>query len=111
MLWQVLIGVVYLVAALYMLVLPVAGLVTLTVVFACYIVVSGIFELVVFSRLRRLGGSIWFLIDGLASLLLAGLIFFHWPLSSLWFIGTLVGISLLLSGIARITVPLRLRAA
>jgi uncharacterized membrane protein HdeD (DUF308 family) len=29
----------------------------------------------------------------------------------LWFVGTLVGISLLLSGIARITVPLSLRAA
>ena len=109
-LWQVLIGVVYVIAALYMLVLPVAGLVTLTLVFAYYIVVSGIFELVVFTRLRRLRGSAWFLVDGLVSLLLAGLIFFHWPLSSLWFIGTLVGISLLLSGIARITLPLSLRA-
>jgi uncharacterized membrane protein HdeD (DUF308 family) len=55
-LWQVLIGVVYVIAALYMLVLPVAGLVTLTLVLAYYIVVSGIFELVVFTRLRRLRG-------------------------------------------------------
>ena len=109
-LWQVLIGVVYVIAALYMLVLPVAGLVTLTLVLAYYIVVSGIFELVVFTRLRRLRGSAWYLVDGLVSLLLAGLIFFHWPLSSLWFVGTLVGISLLLSGIARITLPLSLRA-
>ena len=94
MIWQVLIGVVYVVAALYMLVLPVAGMVTLTLVLAFYIVVSGIFELVVFARLRRLRGAVWFLVDGLVSLLLAGLIFFHWPWSSLWFIGTLVGISL-----------------
>jgi uncharacterized membrane protein HdeD (DUF308 family) len=108
--WQVLIGIVYVIAALYMLVLPVAGMVTLTLVLAFYIVVSGIFELVVFARLRRLRGAVWFLVDGLVSLLLAGLIFFHWPWSSLWFIGTLVGISLLLSGIARITVPLSLRA-
>jgi uncharacterized membrane protein HdeD (DUF308 family) len=110
-LWQVLIGVVYVLAALYILVFPVAGLVTLTLVFAYYIVVSGIFELVVFARLRRLRGSVWFLVDGLVSLVLAGLIFFHWPLSSLWFIGTLVGISLLFSGIARITLPLSVRAA
>jgi uncharacterized membrane protein HdeD (DUF308 family) len=109
-LWQVLIGVVYVIDALYMLVLPVAGLVTLTLVLAYYIVISGIFELVVFTRLRRLRGSAWFLVDGLVSLLLAGLIFFHWPLSSLWFIGILVGINLLLSGIARITLPLSLRA-
>lgn len=109
--WQFLIGVVYVVAALYMLVLPVAAMVTLTLVLAFYIVVSGIFELVVFARMRRLRGSVWFLVDGLVSLLFAGLLFFHWPWSSLWFIGTFVGISIVLSGIARITVPLSLWAA
>jgi uncharacterized membrane protein HdeD (DUF308 family) len=92
-----------------MLVLPVAGVVTLTFVLAFYIVVAGIFELAVFFRLRGLPGAIWFLVDGLASFLLAGLIFFHWPSSSLWAVGTLVGISLLFSGIARITFPLSLR--
>ena len=108
-LWQILIGIAYLIAALYMLVLPVAGVITLTLVLAFYIVVAGIFELVVFSRLRGLPGTIWFLVDGLVSFLLAGLIFFHWPSSSLWAVGTLVGISLLFSGIARITFPLSLR--
>ena len=107
--WQILIGVAYLIAALYMLVLPVAGVVTLTFVLTFYIVVTGIFELAVFFHLRGLPGAIWFLVDGLASFLLAGLIFFHWPSSSLWAVGTLVGISLLMSGIARITLPLSLR--
>jgi uncharacterized membrane protein HdeD (DUF308 family) len=109
-LWQILIGMAYLIAAIYMLVLPVAGVVTLTLVLAFYILIAGIFELAVFFRLRGLPGTIWFLIDGLASFLLAGLIFFHWPSSSLWAVGTLVGISLLMSGIARITLPLSLRA-
>jgi uncharacterized membrane protein HdeD (DUF308 family) len=107
-LWQILIGAVYLIAALYMLVLPGAGVVTLTLVLAFYILIAGIFELAVFFRLRGLPGTIWFLVDGLASFLLAGLIFFHWPSSSLWAIGTLVGISMLMSGIARITLPLSL---
>ena len=75
-LWQILIGVAYLIAALYMLVLPVAGVITLTLVLAFYIVVAGIFELAVFFRLRGLPGAIWFLVDGLASFLLAGLILF-----------------------------------
>jgi uncharacterized membrane protein HdeD (DUF308 family) len=109
-LWQILIGVVYVIAALYMLVLPVAGVVALTLVLAFYIAVEGLFELVVFSLLRRLRGVVWFLIDGLVSLLLAGLIFFHWPSSSLWAIGTLVGISLLFSGIARLTLSMAQRA-
>lgn len=108
--WQILIGIVYVIAALYMLVLPVAGVVALTLVLACYIAVAGIFELVFFSRLRARRGAIWFLVNGIASLLVAGLILFHWPSSSLWAVGTLVGISLMLSGIARLTLPLSLRA-
>ena len=81
----------------------------LTLVLAFYIALEGAFELAVFSRLRRLRGSVWFLVDGLVSLLLAGLIFFRWPSSSLWAVGTLVGISLLFSGIARLTLPMSLR--
>lgn len=106
-LWQVLIGIVYVIAALYMLVMPVAGVAALTLVLACYIALEGVLELAAYSLLRRLPGTFWFLIDGIISLLLAGLILFHWPSSSLWAVGTLVGISLLFSGIARLTLPMR----
>lgn len=109
-LWQVLIGIAYLAAAFYMLALPVAGVVALTLVLAFYIAAEGVFELVVFSLLRRIPGSAWFLVGGVVSLLVASLILFHWPSSSLWAVGTLVGVSMLFSGIARITVPLRLQA-
>lgn len=105
--WQLLIGIVYLVAALYMLMRPVAGVVALTLVLVFYIVLEGVFELGVFFMLRRRRGSIWFLVDGLISLLLAGLIFFHWPSSSFWAVGTLVGVSLLFSGIARLSLAMR----
>ncbi len=104
-LWQVLIGLVYVVAGFYMLFLPVAGAVAITLVLAVYIVFEGVFELAAFSVLRRLPGSVWFLIDGIASLVLAALIFFHWPSDSIWALGTLVGVSLLLSGFARLTFP------
>lgn len=110
-LWQVLIGIVYVVAALYILVLPVAGILALTLVLTFYIALEGIFELTTFAFLRRLPGSVWFLVDGVISLLLAGLIFFHWPSSSFWAVGTLVGISLLFSGIARLTFSIGPRTA
>ena len=106
-LWQILIGLVYMVAALYLLLLPVAGVATLTLVLAFYIALEGVFELVIFSLLRELRGSVWFLIDGIVSLLLAGFIVFHWPSSSLWAVGTLVGVSMLFSGIARLTWAMR----
>jgi uncharacterized membrane protein HdeD (DUF308 family) len=108
-LWQILVGVVYLIAAFYMLTHPVRGVVAMTLVLALYIAVQGIFELVIYTRWRRLPGTSWFLIDGIVSLLLAGLIFFHWPSSSAWAVGTLVGISLLMSGIARLAMPTRRR--
>lgn len=43
-LWQVLIGIVYVIAALYMLVLPVAGVLALTLVLTFYIALEGIFD-------------------------------------------------------------------
>ena len=105
--WQVLIGVIYLMAAGYLLLHPVAGVVTLTLILAFYIALQGVLELVAYARLQgRVGGATWFLVNGIVSLLLAALIFFHWPSSSLWAIGTLVGISLLMSGFARLTLPM-----
>lgn len=105
---QVLIGMAYLVASLYMLLLPIPGVVTLTLVVAFYSLAEGAFAVALFFRLRRLRGAGWFLANGLISLLLGGLILVYWPLSSLWAVGTLMGVSLLLGGIARITLPFSL---
>ena len=109
--WEVLIGIVYIAAAFYMLARPVAGVLALTLVLGFYIAIEGIFELALFAPLRRLPGSIWFLIDGVISLLLAALILVHWPSSSYWAVGTLVGVSLVFSGIARLSFPMRPRLA
>jgi uncharacterized membrane protein HdeD (DUF308 family) len=107
--WQILIGLVYIGAAITMLLLPITAVVGLTLILGWYIAIEGIFELVLFSRLRRAPGAGWFLFDGIVSLLLAALIVFRWPSSSFWVLGTLVGVSLLFSGIARLTVPMARR--
>ncbi len=108
-LWQILIGILYLCAAIFMLLLPVSAVVALTLVLGWYIFIEGIIELVLHSRLRKVPGAGWFLFDGIVSLLLACLIFFRWPSDSSWALGTLVGVSLLFSGIARLTVPMARR--
>jgi uncharacterized membrane protein HdeD (DUF308 family) len=110
-LWQVLIGLVYLIAATSLLLWPVSGVLTLTLILAVYIAMEGVFELALYFGLRARPGSSWLLIDGIISLLLAGLIFFHWPSSSLWALGLLVGISLIFSGMARLILPARRRLA
>ena len=57
-----------------------------------FFLVEGIFEIVAFFRIRGVSGSGWMLFDGLVTLLLAGLIWAHWPSSSAWAIGTIVGV-------------------
>ena len=73
----------YVIAALYMLDLPVAGMLALTLVLTFYIALEDILEL---RRLHSFDGfrdRVRFFVDDVISLLLAGLIFFHWPSSSL----------------------------
>ncbi|MGA8109260.1 MAG: DUF308 domain-containing protein [Acidobacteriaceae bacterium] len=108
-LWQVLIAAVYLFGGFYVLLHPVGGVVALTLVLVFYIAAEGVFELGAFFALRHLSGAAWYLVDGIVSLVLAALIFFHWPSSSVWAIGTLVGISILFSGFARLTMPMSRR--
>ncbi len=82
-LWQILIGLIYLIAGVTMLLLPV-NVFALTLVLACYIAVEGVLELVFFLWLRLLPGSAWFLVDGIISLLLSILILVGWPSSGRW---------------------------
>ena len=49
------------------------------------------------------------LVNGLITLLLGGLIWFHWPSSSVWAIGTLLGVNLLMTGISRLMLGLAAR--
>jgi len=51
------------------------------------------------------------LIDGVITILLGLMIYTQWPSSSLWAIGTLVGVSLMISGISRIGMTLAVRRA
>jgi len=63
----------------------------------------------VFVKMRPAQGSSWVLIDGIVTLLLGLLIYMQWPSSSLWAIGTLVGISLIFSGVARVMMSFAVR--
>jgi uncharacterized membrane protein HdeD (DUF308 family) len=49
------------------------------------------------------------LIDGIITLLLGLLIYVQWPSSSAWAIGTLVGISMIMSGVSRVMLSLAVR--
>jgi len=107
--WQILIGFAYVTAGIVLLGHPLTSILAMTLVLVWYIAAEGIFEIVLFAQWRRQPGSIWLLLDAIVSLIVACLIFMHWPASSVWAIGTLVGVSLVMSGIARLVMPTRRR--
>jgi uncharacterized membrane protein HdeD (DUF308 family) len=108
-LWQVLIGIVYLIGGFYFLTHPIMGIGTLTLLLAGIILAEGVIEIVAYFKTRLEGASWWLLLNGIITLLLACLIWFHWPSSSVWAIGTLVGVNLLMTGISRLMFGLAAR--
>jgi uncharacterized membrane protein HdeD (DUF308 family) len=103
---QALIGIAYMVGGFYFLAHPLLGLGTLTLLLAVIILTEAVLELISYFRMRGEGGSGWLLVNAVITLLLGGLIWFHWPSSSVWAIGTLVGVNLLITGISRLMVGL-----
>lgn len=102
LIWELLIGLAYIVIGVFLLAHPVAGLVALTAFLGCYLLIKAIFELIMWFRLRRVHGGGWVLFDAIVSLLLSALIWLHLPNSATWVIGTLVGFGILFSGISRL---------
>jgi uncharacterized membrane protein HdeD (DUF308 family) len=103
---QVIVGIVYLIGGLYFLTHTIMGVSTLTLLLSGVILAEGVLEILAYFRLRSMHGASWMLINGLVTLLLGGLIWFHWPSSSVWAIGTLVGVNLLMTGISRLMLGL-----
>jgi len=101
-LWEILLAAVYAMVGIYILANTVAGLATLTVVIAFYLFAEAILEFAASYMRRHEGGSGWLLFDGIVTLVLAIMIGGTWPASNVWAIGTLVGVSMLFSGISRL---------
>ncbi len=107
--WEAIIGLAYLLAGIFLLIHPVAGLVGITALLGAYLLIRGIFEIIAGLSMRNAGGSTWLLINGGISLILAFLIWRHLPYSAEWFLGTLLGFAILFTGISRLAVALTAR--
>jgi uncharacterized membrane protein HdeD (DUF308 family) len=111
MIWRLLVGLAYLAFGGYMLFHPVLSVTSLTLVLAGLFVIEGVLNVILYARMRPLHGSAWILIDGIITLILGLMIYLQWPSSSIWAIGTLVGVSLMISGLSRIGMTLAIRRA
>jgi uncharacterized membrane protein HdeD (DUF308 family) len=108
-LWQILLGVVYGAIGLYVLANPVAGLASLALAVALYLFLEAVLEFALWSRLRGAPGGGWLLVDCIITLVLAIMIWSTFPSSAAWVVGTLIGISMLFSGISRFMLSMAAR--
>jgi uncharacterized membrane protein HdeD (DUF308 family) len=87
----------------YVVTRPDLGLASLTLVVAMALFVDGILRIVIAFKLRPVTGWVWMLAGGISSVAFAMMIGWEFPASSLWVVGTLVGVSLLFAGFTTIT--------
>ncbi len=109
MIWKLLVGVAYVCFGGYLIARPVLGVASLTLLLASLFLIEGILDIVLFVKIRPIRGATWVLLDGLVSLLLGLMIYMQWPSSAAWAIGTLVGFSLIFSGLARVMMSMAVR--
>jgi len=107
--WKLLVALLYLVVGLYFVTHPVLGVASLTFAIAIFFLVEGVMDLVAYFADRQSDGAGWILLDGIITLILGALIWKQWPSSSGWVVGTLVGISMVFTGMARLMVTLAVR--
>ncbi len=109
MILEIILGLLYIVAGVFILIHPAGGLLALTLIIAWLLLIYGIFALVLAFQLRPISGWGWVLFDAIVTILLGVLIWAHWPLNSEWVVGTLVGISFIASGVSRLMLSLAVR--
>jgi len=104
--WQVLVGVVYFVAGVAIQSHPLWSLASLTLVIGAAFAVQGVLAIAAFLVAPSPDRSGWMLFNGIVTLVLSWVIWSGWPVTSLWVLGTLVGVNLLVTGISRLMLSL-----
>lgn len=100
--WSLLVACLYVLAGVALLWHPVAGVVTLTLILTAYLIAGGITKIAMALKMRSALPKAWgwMLFSGLVDIALAVLILSGWPGTAGWVIGLMVGINLLMTGLA-----------
>ena len=95
---QFLFGGISVLGGVFMLVQPVVGLYTMTAVLIAWFIVDGAFAIVAGIQAKGVPARGWIIVSGIASLVLAILLWRQWPASGAFSIGLLVGVRLIFAG-------------
>jgi uncharacterized membrane protein HdeD (DUF308 family) len=107
--FQIISAALYLLVGTMFLVYPGAGLSLFTLVLAVMLIMEGTITIVMSLQLPSEANRGVVVFSGVLNLLIGALIWAEWPLSAVWFVGTLIGISLLFKGMALITLSSKMK--
>ena len=104
------VGILTVIAGFYMLTQPDVGSQALAMVLIVYLIVDGVTSLIMALRMPPVVSGGWMVLGSLASILLGVLMWMQWPVSGELAVGVLVGIKLLMDGIALVGIGIASRA-
>lgn len=94
------------IAGVLVILFPIAGTLTLTLILAAYFAAEGVFKIIRAIQHRRMPARGWLVFDGTLSLALGVLIIAFLPGAAVWVLGLLVGINLLFGGMSTLLIGL-----
>lgn len=97
LLWPLILTFMYAVAGIVLVANPLAGTLTLTMVFTIWLFADG-FVNAVYALSQREAGWVWLLVSALISVVLGVMLLNAWPTSALWVVGLFAGITLMIRG-------------
>jgi uncharacterized membrane protein HdeD (DUF308 family) len=97
---SLLLGLLSLIVGILLVADPWAGAISLTLFVGVYFFVDGIFRVFLAFQHKPRARWGWLLFNGILMIILGILIWSQWPLNAPWILGTLVGVGLLVNGLA-----------
>lgn len=111
-LWEMLIALAYILVGIIMITNPGKSAVWFTLFIAAFLLMSGIFRIVIGFQIRdEVKGWGWTVFGGVASIILAFMIFAQWPYSGLWVIGLFIAIEMIMQGTSMISIAMAAKAS
>jgi uncharacterized membrane protein HdeD (DUF308 family) len=107
---DLLIGILYVAAGAWLAFLPLTGIITLTLLLAFTFIIHGALEVGMAFRLRPHAGWLWMLVAGIVAIAVGIMLIAELPSSATWAIGLLVGVNLIMSGLAYLLLPMAVRS-
>jgi len=112
--WKFFVAILHGATGMYLLTHTMMAVAGLTALIGTFLLIQGAMDVVLYLTVRNARGSNWILFEGMVALVLSVIVRRYRPSSSLWLIGSILGTTLVVTGITRLITTLaaqRLTAA